>query len=52
MSVIRPEIQELLKRKIMSDDDYYEAAESLLSCGAKNGLALEEVEQFIAEQAA
>jgi ribokinase len=32
------EIQELLKRKITSDEDYFEAAVSLLSCGAKNVL--------------
>jgi ribokinase len=32
------EIQELLKRKIVSDDDYYAAGESLLSCGSKNVL--------------
>jgi ribokinase len=30
------EIQELLKRKIVSDDDSFAAAESLLSCGTKN----------------
>lgn len=32
------EIQALLKRTIVSDDDYYAAAESLLSCGTKNVL--------------
>lgn len=32
------EIQELLKRKISSDNDYYAAAQDLLSCGPKNVL--------------
>ena len=32
------EIQELLKRRIVSESDYYAAAESLLSCGTKNVL--------------
>jgi ribokinase len=32
------EIQELLKRKIMSDEDYFEAAVSMLACGAQNVL--------------
>lgn len=32
------EVQELLKRKISSDNDYYAAAQDLLSCGPKNVL--------------
>lgn len=32
------EIQEMLKTEIVSDADYYSAAESLLSCGIKNVL--------------
>ncbi len=32
------EIQELLKRNILSESDYFAAAESLLTCGAKNVL--------------
>ena len=32
------EVQELLKRRIVSDSDYYAAAESLLSCGIRNVL--------------
>ena len=32
------ETQELLKRRIASQDDYYAATESLLSCGTKNVL--------------
>jgi ribokinase len=32
------EIQELLKRRILSDQDYHDAAECLLSCGTRNVL--------------
>lgn len=32
------EVQELLKRKISSDNDFYAAAQDLLSCGPKNVL--------------
>lgn len=32
------EIQELLKRRVVNDSDYYAAADSLLSCGTKNVL--------------